>query len=117
LGDGLAVCVLVGGSLVGSASAQTINLWPGVAPGSESWKQKEIVTTDTPIGTIINNMVTPAGAVFAGEIQRSLDQGILLVDAEEGVRCKGEVAMSGRGDVQFSRRNLRNEWACNRSHF
>jgi hypothetical protein len=34
LGGAVAVSVLVGESLVGSASAQTINLWPGVAPGS-----------------------------------------------------------------------------------
>jgi Cytidine and deoxycytidylate deaminase zinc-binding region len=34
----------------------------------------------------------------------------MLVDAGEGVRCKREVAMSGRGDIQFSRRNFRDEW-------
>jgi len=74
----MAVCVLVGGSLVGSASAQTINLWPGVAPGSESWKQKEIVTTDTPIGTIINNVVTPTVTLFLPEKSKATGTGIVV---------------------------------------
>src|SRR5579864_1185525 len=78
LGDGLAVCVLVGGSLVGSARAQTINLWPGAAPGSESWKQKEIVTTNTPVGTIINNVVTPTVTVFLPEKSKATGTGIVV---------------------------------------
>lgn len=32
------------------------------------------------------------------------------MDADEGIRCKTEVAMSGRGDIHFSRRNLRDNW-------
>ena len=41
------------------APAQTINIWPGVAPGSESWTQKEVTYTNTPVGTVIQNVVTP----------------------------------------------------------
>ena len=29
-----------------SARAQVINIWPGVAPGSENWTQKEQTITD-----------------------------------------------------------------------
>ena len=39
---------------------QTLNIWPGVAPGSENWTQQEKVEKDTPIGTVIINVVTPA---------------------------------------------------------
>ena len=39
--------------------AQTLNIWPGVAPGSETWKQTERVVKDTPLGTVIFNVVTP----------------------------------------------------------
>lgn len=78
LGDAVAICLLIVGSLVGSASAQTINLWPGVAPGSENWKQKEIVTADTPIGTIINNVVTPTVTVFLPEKSKATGTGIIV---------------------------------------
>lgn len=31
-----------------AAHSQVVNLWPGVAPGSESWTQKERSVADTP---------------------------------------------------------------------
>jgi acetyl esterase/lipase len=34
------------------SDAQTLNIWPGVAPGSETWTQKERVEKSTPIGTV-----------------------------------------------------------------
>ena len=40
-------------------AAQTINLWPGVAPGSEHWTQQEKTYKNTPVGTVIQNVVTP----------------------------------------------------------
>ena len=42
-----------------SAEAQVVNIWPGVAPGSENWSQVEMKLEDTPIGTVILNVVTP----------------------------------------------------------
>jgi acetyl esterase/lipase len=51
---------------------------PVLAPGSESWKQKEIVTTDTPIGTIINNVVTPTVTVFLPEKSKATGTGIVV---------------------------------------
>jgi hypothetical protein len=41
-------------------NAQTWNIWPSVAPGSENWAQKERVEKDTPIGTVVFNVVTPS---------------------------------------------------------
>ena len=78
LGGAVAVCALVMGCLIGSACSQTINLWPGVAPGSEKWKQKESVTADTPIGTIINNVVTPTLALFLPEKSKATGTGIIV---------------------------------------
>src|SRR5512142_1394818 len=42
-----------------TAQAQTVNLWPGPAPGSEHWTQKEQTLENTPIGTVVINVVTP----------------------------------------------------------
>jgi acetyl esterase/lipase len=78
LGDALAVAVLVAGGFIGSASAQTINLWPGVAPGSESWRQKETVTADTPIGTVVINVVTPTLTLFLPEKSKATGTGIIV---------------------------------------
>jgi len=44
--------------------AQTSKIWPGVAPGSETWTQKEKVEKSTPIGTVVINLVTPTLTVY-----------------------------------------------------
>ncbi len=61
-----------------TAWAQTVNLWPGVAPGSESWTQKEIVTRNTPLGTIINNVVTPTLTAFLPPKEKAVGTGIIV---------------------------------------
>ncbi|MGN6531991.1 MAG: alpha/beta hydrolase [Ginsengibacter sp.] len=48
-------------------SQATFNIWPGIAPGSESWKQKEQTIKNTPVGTVILNVVTPTLTVYLPE--------------------------------------------------
>lgn len=50
-----AIAVVVAGLAIEPANAQTINVWPGVAPGSERWTHKERALDDTPIGPIVQN--------------------------------------------------------------
>ena len=69
---------LAGVYLTSCALAQTVNLWPGVAPGSENWKQKEVVTENTPVGTIINNVVTPTLTAFLPEKSKATGTGIIV---------------------------------------
>ncbi len=45
-------------------NAQTLNIWPGVATGSETWGQKERVEKNTPLGTVVFNVVTPTLTVY-----------------------------------------------------
>ncbi|MEP6945973.1 MAG: alpha/beta hydrolase [Acidobacteriota bacterium] len=45
--------------LAAGANGQVLNVWPGPAPGSENWKQKERTFENTPVGTIVINVVTP----------------------------------------------------------
>ena len=40
------------------AYSQTLNLWPGAAPGSENWTQKEKIVDNTPLGTVVNFIST-----------------------------------------------------------
>jgi len=42
-----------------TARAQVVNVWPGAAPGSELWTHKERLVENTPLGTILFDVVTP----------------------------------------------------------
>ncbi len=48
----------------GCVGAQTFNIWPGVAPGSDKWTQKETTLEDTPIGKVVINVVTPTLTIY-----------------------------------------------------
>src|SRR5690348_10043032 len=58
--------------------AQVINLWPGVAPGSESWKQKEVTYTNTPVGTVVMDVVTPTLTAYLPEPARATGTGVII---------------------------------------
>jgi acetyl esterase/lipase len=61
-----------------SCAAQTVNIWPGVAPGSETWTQKERVEKNTPLGTVIFNVVTPTLTVYLPERTKATGTGIII---------------------------------------
>jgi hypothetical protein len=42
-----------------AARAQTVRIWPGAAPGSESWTQQERTVEHTPLGAVVFDVVTP----------------------------------------------------------
>ncbi len=60
------------------ASAQTVNLWPGIAPGSEAWKQKERVEVNTPLGAVVFNVVTPTLTAYLPEKSKATGTGIII---------------------------------------
>jgi len=59
-------------------NAQTLQIWPGVAPGSETWTQKEKVEASTPIGTVVFNVVTPTLTVYLPERTKATGTGIII---------------------------------------
>lgn len=61
-----------------SARAQTVNIWPGVAPGSENWTQKERIIENTPVGTVIFNVVTPTLTAYLPERSKATGTGIII---------------------------------------
>src|ERR1044071_6122692 len=61
-----------------SADAQVVNIWPGVAPGSESWTQKERTVDNTPIGTVIFNVVTPTLTAYLPERTKATGTGVII---------------------------------------
>jgi acetyl esterase/lipase len=60
------------------AHGQTLNVWPGVAPGSEQWKQQERVIENTPIGTVIFNVVTPTLTAYLPEKSKATGTGVVI---------------------------------------
>lgn len=56
---------------------QTINLWPGVAPGSEQWTQKEH-SVEAPYGTVLIDVVTPTLTVYLPERSKATGTGVIV---------------------------------------
>lgn len=66
-------------TLLGSrGQAQVVNLWPGVAPGSEHWTQAERVIENTPIGTVIMNVVTPTVTAYLPDRTHATGTGVII---------------------------------------
>jgi acetyl esterase/lipase len=67
-------------ALVGRpAGAQTtVKIWPGVAPGSEHWTQQERTFTNTPVGTVIQNVVTPTLTAYLPPKGKATGAGIVI---------------------------------------
>jgi hypothetical protein len=58
--------------------AQIVNIWPGVAPGSETWTQKERTVENTPLGTVVFNIVTPTLTAYFPERSRATGTGVIV---------------------------------------
>src|SRR5713101_6041588 len=61
-----------------SADSQVVNIWPGVAPGSENWTHKERTADNTPIGTVVFNVVTPTLTAYLPERTRATGTGVII---------------------------------------
>ena len=60
------------------ANSQTVNLWPGVAPGSESWTHKEMTVADTPLGAVVFNVVTPTLTPYLPDKSKATGAGVII---------------------------------------
>ncbi len=61
-----------------AAGPQVVNVWPGVAPGSEKWTQKEKVIENTPLGTVVFNVVTPTLTAYLPERSKATGTGVII---------------------------------------
>jgi len=73
----VASVVIVGSVLSCCASAQSLNIWPGVAPGSENWKQEE-QSVEAPYGTVLINVVTPTLTPYLPEKSKATGTGVII---------------------------------------
>jgi acetyl esterase/lipase len=71
---GLALVLMCGAA---AAQTQIINIWPGVAPGSENWTQTEGVMKGADTDRIVN-VVTPTLTVYVPEKSRATGTGVII---------------------------------------
>jgi hypothetical protein len=64
---------------------ETVNLWPGVAPGAENWTQKE-VTIHLSWGTVLQNVVTPTLTAYLPEKSKATGTGVIVALADRALR-------------------------------
>ncbi|HEX5000044.1 MAG TPA: alpha/beta hydrolase fold domain-containing protein, partial [Terriglobia bacterium] len=65
-------------SSVAHAQSQEIHLWPGKAPGSESWTVPESVTNSPGGGRTVTNVSDPTLTVFLPEASRATGAAIVI---------------------------------------
>ncbi|MEO6226670.1 MAG: alpha/beta hydrolase [Thermomonas sp.] len=75
---------------------RVVNLWPGIAPGSEGWKQKEVIVDDTPVGTVAINVVTPTLTAYLPQPGTATGLGIIIAP---GGYCMALALGQGGNDV------------------
>src|SRR2546427_3597454 len=61
-----------------SGDSQVVNIWPGAAPGSEHWTQNERTAENTPIGTVVFNVVTPTLTAYLPERTKATGTGVII---------------------------------------
>ena len=61
-----------------SGHAQIVNIWPGVAPGSELWTHQERTVENTPLGTVVFNVATPTLTAFLPDRTKATGTSVII---------------------------------------
>ncbi|MEO6836644.1 MAG: alpha/beta hydrolase [Candidatus Tumulicola sp.] len=66
--------------MAGFAPAQTptLDIWRGPAPGSENWTRKEHTLRNTPIGTVVLDVVTPTLTAYLPPRAKATGTGVVI---------------------------------------
>jgi acetyl esterase/lipase len=60
-----------------AVAPKVINIWPGVAPGSEQWKQKETTLTSGPMQSIVN-VTTPTLTAYLPDPAKATGTAVII---------------------------------------
>jgi len=85
-----------------SAGSQVVKIWPGAAPGSEAWTQKEKTVEGTPLGTVIFNVVVPTLTAYLPERAKATGTGVIV--APGGAFVALAVDLEGNGVARWLQR-------------
>jgi acetyl esterase/lipase len=72
---GLCVTACAGHAQV---AGPVVDVWPGVAPGSERWTQKERTIENTPVGTVVFNVVRPTLTAYLPERTKATGTAVVI---------------------------------------
>ena len=89
------LCAIPLAIAAGSAGAQVVNVWPGVAPGSEHWTQKELTITDTPLGTVVLDVVKPTITAYLPDKSKATGTGVIVAPGGGFVALAMDVEATG----------------------
>jgi acetyl esterase/lipase len=73
-----AIVVIAFLGCVAFAEAQTVNLWPGAAPGSEKWTYKEYSVNVPGTGTVLFNVTTPTMTAYLPDKGKATGTGVII---------------------------------------
>jgi len=85
----------------GLLPAQAIRIWPGAAPGAEHWTQQERTYQNTPVGTVVMNVVTPTLTPYLPERSKATGTGVII--APGGAFVALTVGLEGREAAEWLR--------------
>ncbi|MDQ2991495.1 MAG: alpha/beta hydrolase [Candidatus Eremiobacteraeota bacterium] len=74
----LALALLACAATHAQMQLTAINIWPGVAPGSEHSTQVEQTIRNTPIGTVVLDVVTPTLTAYLPEKSKATGTGVIV---------------------------------------
>lgn len=74
---GWTVLLGIAAAASGSAQQRVVPVWPGVAPGSEGWPQKEVVYLNGK-QTMVRNVVTPTLALYLPERTKATGTAVVV---------------------------------------
>ena len=60
------------------AAGPVVDVWPGVAPGSERWTQQERTYENTPVGTVVQNVVRPTLTAYLPERTKATGTAVVI---------------------------------------
>jgi acetyl esterase/lipase len=95
-----AVAILLAAAAAADGSAQqVVNIWPGAAPGSEHWTQKERRIENTPLGTVIFDVVTPTLTAYLPVREKATGAGVII--APGGAFVALTIDLEGEGAARW----------------
>lgn len=74
----MALTALVLAASATGARAQVVPVWPGTAPGSEHWTWQEKTYPDTPLGTVVIDVVTPTLTAYLPAPGKATGTGVVI---------------------------------------
>ena len=96
---GVVICCVAARPGRGQPAGPVVDVWPGVAPGSERWTHQERTFENTPVGTVVQNVVRPTLTAYLPAPGRAT--GTAVVIAPGGAFVALALGLEGAGVARW----------------